>query len=285
MTATSVPDRSWVIGKHAILSLRALRRNGRTEVDPIARRTPYQWQGVHYQDHDDQPFLLVHNSAGGFVEGDVAELTIHAEPGTRTLMTTSAATKYYKCEEEGEAHDLVTITAGADALFEYLPDEVIPFAGSRIMRRTRIWLEASSRAFVADALAAGRVHYGSGEAFQFTSLRSELELRVGGQLMLLDRLDVPNAVDTEALQRLWHGRHYLGTVVVHAPDLSAEMAELLAAQTPLADGVLLGVSHRGNILCARVLAREAWQLHAAIYRIWEALRPALAGKPARPISK
>jgi len=34
-----------------------------------------------------------------------------------------------------------------------------------------------------------------------------------------------------------------------------------------------------------VLAREAWQLHAAIYRVWEVMRPALAGKPARPISK
>jgi len=68
-----LPDPAWTIGKHALMNLHVVRRNGRTEIDPRSWRIPYQWQGCHYQDHDDQPFLLLINSGGGFVEGDAFE--------------------------------------------------------------------------------------------------------------------------------------------------------------------------------------------------------------------
>ena len=67
------PNSDWIIGKHALMNLHVLKRNGRTEIDPKSWRIPYQWQGCHYQDNDDQPFLLTINSGGGFVEGDAAE--------------------------------------------------------------------------------------------------------------------------------------------------------------------------------------------------------------------
>src|ERR1700739_1356291 len=94
----ALPDPGWAIGKHAFLSLRARWRRGRTEVDPLTRRIPYQWLGFLFQDHDGQPYVLLHNSAGGFVEGDAAELHVVAEPGTRSLFTTTAASKFYKCD-------------------------------------------------------------------------------------------------------------------------------------------------------------------------------------------
>src|SRR5260370_28679259 len=166
-----LPDPSWAIGKHALLSLHALQRGGRTEVDAIARRIPYQWQGTFFQDHDDQPFILLHNSAGGFVEGDVAQLHVAAEPGTRSLFTTTAATKFYKCEAE-TSRDLANFSVGEEALLEYLPDEVIPFANSRIERTTRVALRASSRLFSSDVISPGRVSYGPGQPFAFASMRS-----------------------------------------------------------------------------------------------------------------
>src|SRR3954470_16170213 len=96
---TVLPDPDWIIGKHALMNLHGVLRNGRTEIDPKSWRIPYQWQGCHYQDHDDEPFLLLINSAGGFVEGDVAELYAHLDAGTRALITTTAASKFYKCIE------------------------------------------------------------------------------------------------------------------------------------------------------------------------------------------
>jgi len=279
-----LPDPDWIVGKHALMNLRASRRNGRTQIDPHSWRIPYQWQGCHYQDHDDEPFLLLINSGGGFVEGDTAELHGHFEAGTRALITTTSASKFYKCLEGETSRELVEMTVGPDALLEYYPDEAIPFARSRIERRTRIDLAASSRLFATDMISAGRVDYSTGEAFSFTSLASAFEIRIDGRLAALDRLVAREAGEIAALERLWHGaRHFAGVFAV-APDLPAgiEAAVEVAAE---GEGVMAGASRLGPLVSCRLLAMETWQAHAAIQRIWEVLRPPLAGKDARPIRK
>lgn len=279
-------DPSWAIGKHAFLSLRARRGRGRTEIDPIARRIPYQWQGSFFQDHDDQPFVLLHNSAGGFVEGDAAELHVAAEAGTRCLFTTTAATRFYKCEGAGTSRDLVDFVVGEGALLEYLPDEVIPFARSRIERTTRVALHASSRLFASDVISAGRVSYGAGERFAFASMRSQFEVRIDGRLVVLDRLVACGPEDVAALPRLWGGRTHLATVVAYAPSFPHGLVERVQERCEAFDGRCeAGATLIDGVIFVRVLAEQVWQAHEAVYRIWETVRPAISGKCARRIRK
>ena len=281
----AVPDHGWAIGTHALLSLRARRRGGRTDVDAIARRIPYQWPGAFYQDHDDQPFVLLHHSAGGFVEGDAAELHVVAEPGTRSLFTTTAAAKFYKCDQD-TSRDLLDFSVGDDALLEYLPDEVIPFAGSRVERTTRVALRASSRLFASDVISAGRVSYGAGEQFAFTSMRSRFEVRIDGRLVVLDRLLAGQPADIAALPHLWGGRTHLATIAAYAPALPRSLLERVQDRCE-ASGARgdAGATLIDGVIFARALTEQVWQAHEAVYRIWETLRPAIAGKPARPIRK
>ena len=139
-----LPNSNWVIGKHALMNLHAVRRNGRTEIDPKSWRIPYQWQGCHYQDNDDQPFLLTINSGGGFVEGDMAELYATMEPATRALITTTSASKFYKCPEGATSRETISLKVGPAALLEYYPDEAIIFAG-RILDRLDLKSDAGQR--------------------------------------------------------------------------------------------------------------------------------------------
>jgi urease accessory protein len=281
----ALPDPSWPIGKHAFLSLRAVQRRGRTEVDPIARRIPYQWHPLFFQDHDDQPFVLLHNSAGGFVEGDAAEVHVLAEAGTRSLFTTTAATKFYKCEAGAVSHDLVNFNVGEGALLEYLPDEVIPFADSRIERSVRVVLDVSSRLFASDIISAGRASYGAGEAFAFASMRSEFELRIAGRVVILDRLVAREPGDVAALPGLW-GRHtYLATAVAYAPSLPDGLLDRVRKECDGLVGCDAAATMVDGVVFIRVLADRAWQAHDAIYGVWKALRPAIAGKAAQPIRK
>lgn len=284
-SGAALPDPSWAIGKHAFLSLRALQRGGRTEVDAIARRIPYQWQGTFFEDHDDQPFVLLHNSAGGFVEGDAAELHVVAEPGTRSLFTTTAATKFYKCEQE-ISRDLTNFSIGEEALLEYLPDEVIPFAKSRIERTTCVALRSSSRLFASDVISAGRVSYGAGEKFAFTSMRSQFEVRIDGRLVVLDRLVACEPEHIAALAHLWGGRTHLATIAAYAPSLSHSLVERVQERCE-AFGARCdaGATLIDGVIFVRALTEQVWQAHEAVYRIWEILRPAIAGKPARHIRK
>lgn len=279
------PDPSWVIGKHAFLALDVVRRNGRSEIEPTLRRIPYQWQGYHYQDHDDEPFLLLHNSAGGFVEGDAAELHVRLEASTRALFTTTAATKFYKCEGKEYSEDLIDVELGAGALFEYLPDEVIPYARSRVDRKTRFRLEHGARLFASDILSAGRINFGDGEAFAFTSMRSELELRVGGRLVFSDRLCAAGPDEVAALPLLWAGRRYLITVLAYGEGLGEGCETRAEEAAASVAGVRTGATRKGALVCVRALADESWQAHEAVQKVWAVLRPDLAGKPARAIKK
>jgi urease accessory protein len=279
------PDPAWTVGNHALMNLRAVRRNGRTEIDPSNWRIPYQWQGTHYQDHDDQPFLLLINSGGGFVEGDVAELHASLDADTRALITTTAASKFYKCLDGRTSRELVDLNVGPGAMLEYYPDESIPFARSRVERRTHINLEATSALFATDMVSAGRIHFGSGEAFGFDALRSEFAVSVDGRDLVCDRLIADSSDEVEALRDLWEGANHMATVVSFA---SAFPADIEASLEHALSGLPLrtfGASRMDNLVVCRILADECWACHEAIQAAWSVLRPYFAGKPARPIRK
>ncbi|MGD9536384.1 MAG: urease accessory protein UreD [Alphaproteobacteria bacterium] len=286
MTALVTPDPEWIVGKHGLLNLRALRRNGRTEIDPHSWRIPLQWQGYHYQDHDDQPFVLILNSAGGFVEGDVAEIHVTLEAGTRMLATGTGASRFYKCPGGAVSQELFTAEVGDGALFEYLPDEAIPFAESRVERRTVISLAESARLFASDIVAAGRIHYGAaGEAFAFSSLLSEIEVRRTGRSLALDRLVAASPDEVAALRRLWANANHMITVIAVAPDLPPGIEDEAVDALRHAPVVRAGASRIGPMIVARALANETYEAHETVFALWRVLRPALAGKPARPIRK
>lgn len=281
----SSPDSSWIIGKNALLCLQVLLRNGRTEIEVATRRIPYQWLGYQYQDCDDQPFLVLHNSGGGFVQGDSAVLQIKTAASTRLLLTTSGANKFYKSDEGGFCRDLFEIDIGEEALVEYLPDEVIPYADSRSIRKTHIHIKASSRLFASDIVSSGRVNFRDGESFSFRSFWSELALRIDGRLVILDRLIAETESEVASFKGLWGGFRHLSTVLIHVPDLPEQIEDVVAQVLPEIRGSKAGVSRVGNLLCVRILSMDVWHAHEAVFKIWEATRPMVAGKPARKISK
>ena len=279
------PDPEWIVGKYALMNVRASSRLGRTEIDPLCWRIPFQWQGYHYQDHDDQPFMLLVNSGGGFVEGDVSHFHGVLEPGTRALFTTTASSKFYKCPGGAISREIVDLHVGEDALLEFCPDEAIPFARSRVHRINRIALEPSSRLFATDMVSAGRVHYGDGEVFRFHHLVSEFRITVGGRLVALDRLVATEPETIAALQRLWQERLHMATAFAYAPDLTAAVEDDVHEAIEGVDGTEAGVTRIGNLVIVRILSHETWQAHEALFNAWTALRPAIAGKDARPILK
>ena len=284
-SAPVLPDPQWIVGKHALMNVRATSRRGRTEIDPLRWRIPFQWQGCHYQDHDDQPFMLLLNSGGGFVEGDVAHFHAVLEPGTRALFTTTASSKFYKCPGGGVSREIVDLHVGAGALLEFCPDEAIPFARSRAHRINRIAMAPTSRLFATDMVSAGRVHYGDGEVFRFHHLVSEFRIAIGGRPVALDRLVATEPETIAALERLWQGRRHMATAFAYAPDLAAGVEDGVHEALAGVDGTEAGVTRIGNLAIVRILSHETWQAHEALFAAWSALRPAIAGKPARPIRK
>ena len=146
-------------------------------------------------------------------------------------------------------------------------------------------MDESSRIFATDMISAGRIHYGDGEAFKFDRLTSEFEIRIGNRIIALDRLRATTPEAVAVLPRLWHGAFHLATIYGYAPDLPRSIEDEILARCEDVSEIEFGVSRIGNLVIVRILANETWQAHEAMYNAWQALRPSIAGKPARPISK
>ncbi|MFV0245561.1 MAG: urease accessory protein UreD [Qingshengfaniella sp.] len=278
------PDPKWIVGKQALMNVRAHRVGGKTIIQPSAWRIPFQWQGYHYQDHDDQPFMLMVNSGGGFVEGDGSRFYGRIEAGARALFTTTASGKFYKCVNGLTSTETVDFTVAENATLEYLPGETIPFEARRSRRRIRIGLHRSSRLFASDMVSAGRVYYGR-EIFKFHALDSSFEIQLEGETLALDRMRLKTPDEVRDLDRLWAGARHAALVFSYAPDLPAEAEELVRLHCCEVEQTQVGASRIGDLIAVRILARETWQAHEAIFKVWGALRPLIAGKPARPILK
>lgn len=278
------PNPDWIVGKTALMNVRAHKVNGKTIIQPSSWRIPFQWQGYHYQNQDDQPYMLMLNSGGGYVEGDGSYFFGHLENDTRALFTTTASGKFYKCLNGLESTEVVEFNVGENALLEYFPDEAIPFANSRSRRSIKVNLQTSSRLFATDMVSAGRVHYGK-EIFKFDALRSSFEVMLNGKRLAQDKVIVKTNEEVADLERLWKGARHSAVIFAYAPDLPKDIDDHVRKMTSNVDQTAVGVSRIGDLVTMRILSHETWQAHEAIYKCWQALRPAIAGKDARPIMK
>lgn len=172
------------VGKHGVLRLRLASRCGRTVVADQYWRMPLQVMPPSYQDDDDEAYVYLLNPTGGIVQGDRLDTAVTVESGARCVLSTQSATKIYRMDDD-QAEEATRLALRGDAVLEYLPDQIIPFAGSRFVRHTRVELDRESTLILTEVLAAGRV--ARGERFAFTQLGVELELWVGAELTLVDR--------------------------------------------------------------------------------------------------
>lgn len=272
------------IGKNGRLIVKAIKRNERTELIPVYRRIPYQWQGFHYQDGDDQPFLQLHHSAGGLTNGDTAGFRLSANPGTRTLITTTEATRFYRTETEEPSHEIFDFTIGPGSYLEYLPDETIPYRESKVRRETVFNISSNSHLIATDILSGGRLAYRCGEMFDFDTFNSNTVVKVDGRKIFVDDLAL-DAVSGPLVLDSWMGHQVLATLICFSNLLTkAQLDELINCLSKIPE-IKFGASFRAGLLVIKVLSQETWIAHEAVHCVWAILRPKVFEKPSRKIVK
>jgi urease accessory protein len=271
------------IGKSGVLRLCLARDRERTAIVDQYWRIPLQVLPPSYQDEDDEAFVYLLNPTGGIVQGDRLCTDVTLMPGARSVITTQSAAKIYRMDES-YAVELNRYTLHGDAVLECVPDQTIPFAGSRFYRATRVDLDPASTLILTDLLAAGRV--ARGERFAFERLFVEVDVRIAGERLLLDRLNLAPADGAPDRLGLWNDHAYYGTLYACSPRLDEALAGVLAEMFERRDDVY-GSAGQPAPGCAivRVLARTTWQAREALFEAWDLLRRALLDKPARELRK
>src|SRR5699024_11466911 len=109
-------------------------------------------------------------------------------PDTRSLATTTEATRYYNTTTEEPAHEVFEFDVDSGSVLEYLPDETIPYADSKTKRETFFNLKADSHLIATDILSGGRLEYLQGEMFDFDTFQSKSVVSVEGKSIFVDNL-------------------------------------------------------------------------------------------------
>ena len=110
--------------------------NQRTRMRVDAQEPP--WKVIRaFEQPDGGALVHLHNVSGGILAGDRLSLQIAVGAGAVAQVTSTGATRLYRHRSgspDSEQH--VSISVGEGAVLEYLPDALIPFAGSRHVQRT-----------------------------------------------------------------------------------------------------------------------------------------------------
>src|SRR5260370_4337827 len=132
----------------------------------------------------------VHNVSGGMLDTDSLEWLVDVGPGARAQMTSTGATRVHRSRGHDRiARQSAVVKIGAGGYFEYLPDQLIPFAGCRFEQTTHVELGAGAALIWLDMVAPGRE--ASGEVFRYESLASSFELAVAAGPVALRHWTIP----------------------------------------------------------------------------------------------
>lgn len=129
--------------------------------------------------------VVLSSYGGGMVAGDVIRLRIMGQANSRLLISTQASTRIFRSIDGAVAEQHTAGELAEKALAVVFPDPVVLQADSRYRQIQEWHLQPSSLLLLVDWFHSGRID--QGEQFAFASLHSELRVRVGGRLVLLDR--------------------------------------------------------------------------------------------------
>jgi urease accessory protein len=241
---------------------------------------------------DGGALVHLHNISGGILGGDHLQLATHVAPGAYAQLTTTSATRVYRCRPAmPAAQQLQTIHVAENGLLEYVPDQLIPFAGSRYRQHTTIHLEQGAGLFYWETVAPGRV--ASDELFQYDLLQINCDITAQDRPIVLEHTTLEpqrRALTSPARLGPYHyfSSFYICKVGLDARywlELESNLQEIAQQRTQPGTtvwGVSTLVQHG---LLVRALSIHGRDITSGLLDFWNAASRALYGRDAQPPRK
>ncbi|MEV5502408.1 urease accessory protein UreD [Nonomuraea fuscirosea] len=269
-------------GKVGVLDLAFDRREHRTELTGHFQKAPLQIMRPLYYDPawPGLPYVLVMSSGGGVLQGDRYRIDLACGAGASVHMTTQAATKIYRMEQD-YATQLVRLTVGPGGYLEYLPDPIIPFGGSRFYQRTQLTCGAGASAILAETVLAGRL--ARDERHAYTAFCSDLEVSgPGNELLFADPLRLVPGRSPVTGPAMFGDQGVLSTLYVITSSVAAGPLADALHEAVASSGLPGGASTlpHGAGAWARLLGEESPSVNATLERLWDLARRLITGRPA-----
>ena len=139
----------------------------------------------HYLDDSGQVYYQIVNPGGGYLRGDDYHITVRVDEGASLLLSDQSATKIYKTPDDRSLQD-VHVVLGEDAVFEYLPDQLIAYEDASYAQFMNVQMDSSASLVTAEIVTPGWSP--DGTRFKFQDVRLHTTVEVDGKLAVLDNL-------------------------------------------------------------------------------------------------
>ena len=252
----------------AELQLRFAHQGTRTVLAHRHHIGPLVVQRPFYPEGDVCHVYIVH-PPGGIVGGDQLRLDASLDAGAHAVITTPAATKFYRSlpDRHAKLHQELRLH---NATLEWLPQETILFREAQASMATIVRLDKQSRFIGWELTCYGRP--ACNELFDAGAARQHFELWIDEQPVLLDHLRINGGSMT--MQSPWGlaGNGTLGTLLAYpatAEDLDAAREHEGFACT-LVD----------SVLSCRLVHADSDTAKRAFVKLWQALRPRIVKRDA-----
>lgn len=233
-----------------------------------------------------------HNLSGGVLGGDQLSISATLGPHAAVQLTSTSATRIYRNSAETPAATQTnTFHVGEGGLLEYLPDPLIPFAGSRYRQHTHIELAPHAGLFWWETITPGRE--ARGEVFDYEQLHLAAEITTQGKPLTIERLKIePQQRSPSSLTRLgaypYFSSFYICKVGLEAgrwlpmEQQLSTLAQELSQPGAISWGVSTLVAHG---LLVRAVSRQGRAITTGLLAFWRAAKLALYGQEAIPPRK
>jgi urease accessory protein len=256
-------------------------RANRTRIAHLIQHFPQHITAPMYIDGDDpsRAHLCIQNPSAGIFPGDKLHTRVTAGSGTRVCITTQSATQVFAphrdSESEGASSNFEFIVDDG-AVVEHFPKTTIPHRNSTLRQVSRVSVSGDGIFSGWNALAAGRIGHGEHMVYRGYDTRTVIDR--DGKTVARDRMVLRPAQQALSGPGIFHGRSYLGTLILIAPSRIVDEVLTVVRQT-VDPELLCGTSTlpHGIGLTIRLLADSAPQLAVTQQVLWAAIRTSLTG--------
>ncbi len=241
---------------------------------------------------DGAALVHLHNLSGGVLGGGHLTLTAEVGPGARAQITSTGATRIYRNRAGSlDSYQLNQFEVAEGGLLEFLPDQLIPYAGSRYRQETRVKLGQDAGLFWWEVVAPGRE--AKPELFEYERLQISLDITAENKPIALERVQLePAQKDITALVRLGNFRYFASFYICRVGLLPSRWLELeqrldaIVCQLSRPNEILWGGSTlTAHGLVIRAVSMNSRAITAGLLDFWRCAKLELYGQVAIPPRK
>lgn len=160
------------------------------------------------------PTYFLMQLGGGVVEGEHFKISIDFKENTRGVVTTQAANKVYKCENDLESLQETIINLGENSTLEYITDPVILYKDAKYKQENKIYMTKSSTLIYTDGITSGWSP--DKMRFQYRRARLKTDIYIDDNIVLSDNMIInPRENNIEDLGFMESYKNFATLIVIN----------------------------------------------------------------------